>query len=67
MRVQKNLGGEGGGRSMHNLQGKAGGILLAWFRGEMAAAGNRAMGLLYRKGCFKRPRPCLFSMTNVAG
>lgn len=43
MRVQKKLDGEGGGRSMQNLQGRAGGITLVWLREEKAAVGDRAM------------------------
>lgn len=46
MRAQKELDGGGGGRSMHNLQGKAGGIVLVWFREEKAAVRDRAMDFL---------------------
>lgn len=49
MRVQKKLDGRGDGRSMHNLQGRAGGIMLVWFRQEKAAVRDRAMDLLQRK------------------
>lgn len=67
MRVQKKLDGGGDERTMHNLQGKAGGIVLDWFREEKAAVRDRAMDWLWGKGCFKIIRPPLFSMAKVGG
>lgn len=46
MRVQKKLHGEGGGRRMHTLQGKAGGVVLVWFREEKVAVRDKAMDSL---------------------
>lgn len=46
MRVQKKLDGGGDERTMHNLQGKAAGIVLDWFREEKAAVRDRAMDWL---------------------
>ena len=45
MTVQKKLDGGGDGRSIHNLQAKAGGIVLVWFREEKAAVRDRATDL----------------------
>lgn len=40
---KKKLDGEGGGRSVQNLQGRAGRVTLVWLREEKAAVGDRAM------------------------
>lgn len=60
---KKKLDGEGGGRSVQNLQGRAGRVTLVWLREEKAEVGDRAMTCYQEKVILKgsghtcSPRP----------